>query len=600
MTWRSLLFAVATCACTTPLDLDETRSAALANATTVVALTFDDGLADQFQVGELVSARGLRATFYVNSGRIGQSGYMTHAQLAALEAQGHEIGGHTITHANLTTLSDAEARVQVCNDRVALLDAGYAVTSFAHPFGADTPATDQIARDCGYNSGRDVGGLVTPGGCDGCPYANALPPAELYALRTSDSVKTTTTLATMQEYVTQAEQNGGGFVPILFHHVCNGCDTNSVTATTLAAFLDWLAARPSTTQVATVDEVIGGAIQPPVPAPTPIPAPTPAGNMLRNPSLETDADGNQVPDCWQRGGFGTSTATYALVSDAFEGNVAQRITISSFTSGGRRLLSAQDLGTCAPAVTPGHRYTVSAFYKATTQPLFSIYYRTTNGAWIWLAQSALLPTSASYRQATYTTPAMPADATAISVALTIVNVGTITMDGFKLYDAADPPPNLLNNPSLETDTDGNQIPDCWKRDGNGTNTATYTLVSDAADGTRAQRIDITSWSSGSRRLASATDTGACAPAVIPGNRYTVGVRYKATVQPRFTIAYRTTAGTWKSLAESPALSISASTYRQTTYTTPPMPADAAAISVGVSIYSVGSLTTDSYTLVDTI
>ena len=65
-------------------------------------------------------------------------------------------------------------------------------------------------------------------------------------------------------------------------------------------------------------------------------------NLLRNPSLETDADGNQVPDCWQRGGFGTNTATFALVSDAFDGTRAQNVTITSFSSGARRLVSAQD------------------------------------------------------------------------------------------------------------------------------------------------------------------------------------------------------------------------------------------------------------------
>lgn len=352
---------------------------------------------------------------------------MTRSQLLALQQQGHEIAGHTIGHSNLTTLTQADARDQVCRDRVALIDAGFAITSFAYPFGANNSSVEQIVEDCGYNSARDVGGLS----CSGCPHANSIPPTNPYAIRTHTSVKSTTTLATLQRYVTQAEQSGGGLLPLVFHHVCDGCQTNSVSPATLAAFLDWLAARAPSTRVGTMHEAIGG--EPPTP---PTGEPPTSSNLLRNPSLETDADGSQVPDCWQRGGFGTSTASYTLVSDAHDGNVAQRITITSWSSGGRRLVSAQDLGTCAPAVTPSRSYTMTAFYKATTQPRFSVYYRNASGAWIWFAQSPLLPTSSSYRLASYTTPPMPADATAISIALTIFNVGTITMDTFTLVDAS--------------------------------------------------------------------------------------------------------------------------------------------------------------------
>lgn len=689
--FRSVFLLLVVCgACAVPDSIDEKSSKVFSAGTTVVALTFDDTFADNYQVGDLAAARGLDVTFFVNSGRLGLAGYMTKEQVLALQQQGHEIGGHTISHTNLTT--DADAQRQVCNDRAALLDAGLAVTSFAYPFGANNATVNEIPKQCGYNSARDVGGLVTPGSCNGCPYANTIPPAEPYSLRTSDSVNSTTTLATMQEYVQQAERTGGGFVPIVFHHVCDGCETSAVSPAVLASFMDWLAARVPTTQVATVNDVIGGTMQPAVVVEPPPVDPPPASNLLRNPSLETDADQNQVPDCWQRGGTGTNTSTFTLVNGAYDGSVAQQITITSWSSGARRLVSAQDLGTCAPAITPGHAYTMTAYYQATTQPRFTVYYRNANGAWVWFAQSPLLPTSSTYRQATYTTPALPSDATAISLGLSIFNVGTITLDAHTLVDASadttsptlaitcngtacsstayagsvtvalaatdsdsgvkevryttdgsdptngtlytapfsvsasstvratavdnagnrtaqstsivitpstEPPPptNLLQNASLEVDADGNQVPDCWRRDGYGTNTATFTLVSDAFDGAVAQRLDITSWSSGGRRLASAQDSGACAPAATPGRAYTVTAYYKATAQPRMSVFYRTTAGTWKWFAESPLLPVSSS-YRQTSYTTPVLPADATAISVGLSIFSVGSLTSDAYTLVE--
>jgi hypothetical protein len=213
-----------------------------------------------------------------------------------------------------------------------------------------------------------------------------------------------------------------------------------------------------------------------------------------------------------------------------------------------------------------------------------------------------LPVSSSYRQATYTTPPLPSDATAISIGLSIFGKGSITSDAYTLVDAAgEPPPpppaSLLDNASLERDANGDQVPDCWTRGGYGTNAATFSLVADAYDGNVAQRIDVTSWTSGARRLVSAQDAGACAPSVTPGRRYTMTAFYKATAAPRFSVYYRTTAGTWAWFAESSPLPTSTS-YREATYTTPALPADATAISVGLSIFGVGSLTSDAYTLVE--
>ena len=75
-------------------------------------------------------------------------------------------------------------------------------------------------------------------------------------------------------------------------------------------------------------------------------------------------------------------------------------------------------------------------YKANVQPKFSVYYRNTSGSWVWFAESAYLATASSYTQATYTTPAMPSDATAISIGLSIFNAGSLTSDAYTLV--ADP------------------------------------------------------------------------------------------------------------------------------------------------------------------
>ncbi len=233
---------------------------------TIVSLTFDDTLADQAQVGELVAARDMHATFFINSGRIDTTGYLTRDQLLALQAAGNEIAGHTISHADLPAIELDEQRTEVCNDRVALLAAGFHVTSFAYPFGDSTATTEQIVAACGYNSARGVGDLVSGDACHDCAYANPVPPIDAYNLATNDSIKVDTTLATLEGYVQQAEVNGGGWVPVVMHHVCDGCDVDSLTAATLGWFLDWLAAREDVV-VETVGAVMGGPERPGVPGP---------------------------------------------------------------------------------------------------------------------------------------------------------------------------------------------------------------------------------------------------------------------------------------------------------------------------------------------
>src|SRR5688500_14689206 len=171
------------------LALSTAAFAAPARAETVVSLTFDDSQATQYQVKDLLASRGMHATFYVNSAKVGTSGfYMTWPQIDALAAAGNEIGGHTLTHVKLTdaALSEAEKRRQVCEDRQNLIAHGYDPVSFAYPYGAADLLAEGIVRDCGYDTGRRVGGIVSPNWCPTCgsPRAETLPPVNPFLVRT--------------------------------------------------------------------------------------------------------------------------------------------------------------------------------------------------------------------------------------------------------------------------------------------------------------------------------------------------------------------------------------------------------------------------------
>jgi peptidoglycan/xylan/chitin deacetylase (PgdA/CDA1 family) len=238
---------------------------------TVVSLTFDDGQASQYSTLSMLSSRGLTGTYYINSAMVGSSGYyMPWSQIHDLANAGNEIGGHTLHHTNLTTVSTATATTEVCQDRTNLLNQGFSpVASFAYPEAASNATSEQIVQNCGYSSARTVGNINSIDQCTDCPYAETIPPADPYYLKTPEGITTSTTLSDLETYVTNAETHGGGWVILTFHGICdNQCtNVNSMSPSIFTAFLDWLAPRAANgTVVRTVGQVMG-ATPPPPPGP---------------------------------------------------------------------------------------------------------------------------------------------------------------------------------------------------------------------------------------------------------------------------------------------------------------------------------------------
>jgi len=155
-------------------------------------------------------------------------------------------------------------------------------------------------------------------------------------------------------------------------------------------------------------------------------------NLLQNPSLE--AATGSTPTCWLLGGYGTNTFTWTRTSDAHTGSFAENLSVTSLTTGDRKLVNAQDSGACAPAIIAGHTYTATAWYKSTVQPYFFLYYRNSAGSWVYWIQSTKLAIASSWTQGSFTTPVVPAGATNISIGMGVDRVGSLTMDDFGLVD----------------------------------------------------------------------------------------------------------------------------------------------------------------------
>jgi peptidoglycan/xylan/chitin deacetylase (PgdA/CDA1 family) len=190
---------------------------------------------------------GMRATFYVPSNMIGGPHYMTWEQLHTLQDDGHEIGGHTLDHVNIGELAPAALRHEVCDDRQNLLDHGFKPVSFAYPFGGFDQAAEEMVRQCGYSDARTI-----------AAGPEHMPPSDAYALRAFPYVVVDTDFTKLQRYVVGTRQEGGGWVILIFHHLCDTCDYFAVKPDILGRFIRWLAEQQTLgrLRVTTVGEVV--------------------------------------------------------------------------------------------------------------------------------------------------------------------------------------------------------------------------------------------------------------------------------------------------------------------------------------------------------
>lgn len=403
---------------------------------TVVSLTFDDGFSGQAPAAQILSAAGLKGTFYLNSGLLDEAGSLTLRQAKDVALAGHEIGGHTFSHPDIDTLSLDEAKREICLDRENLLSLGFQVTNFAYPF-ASGAAVTSLVPECGYNSGRGLGGTYSEG-CEGCPTTESLRPDDLTLLKAPRQVERDWLLSDLQEAVLAAEEDGG-WVILTFHGLCPyECDWIDVDEQLFSEFTTWLAERTTThnTVVRTVQEVIGGPKAASVEGPAVLPAPR-GENGIKNPGLEQWTD--KAPVCWIQAGYGINRPEFIKAPGA-QGSVGSRLSMLSYVDGDAKLASAQDLGTCAPAVEAGRRYSLRASYTSDVRTQFSVHYRDATGEWHFWVASPFLDPSSDFAPAEWTTPPVPDGAVAISFGLALSDEGFLVSDDYGLYDAEFAPP----------------------------------------------------------------------------------------------------------------------------------------------------------------
>jgi peptidoglycan/xylan/chitin deacetylase (PgdA/CDA1 family) len=170
--------------------------------------------------------------------------------------------------------------------------------------------------------------------------------------------------------------------------------------------------------------------------------------------------------------------------------------------------------------------------------------------------------------------------------------------------------NLVQNPSLEMLRPASSLagePLCFQQGGATMtgNAASWTLTSGAHSGAVAERLDITSRTAGDRKLVltQRQPEQSCLAAVTPGRTYSMWLWYKGNwafsgASPtKVSIAtyYRNARGSWVYWQASPLLA-PASAWNLASFRSAPLPAGATAVSFGLAMSGVGTVTTDDYTL----
>lgn len=173
------------------VDMDQV-AAAMSGGTPLpakpVAITFDDGFANQLQAFEILRQYDMKATFYVITGGAASrwcigagrrnrdplqpangcgDSYLNWDQLRMFDRSGLiTIGAHTVDHQNLASDSPEQQQFEISQSKAQLeAQLGHPVHHFCYPYGSYDQATIDLVRQAGFiTATTTLPGTIQPPG----------------------------------------------------------------------------------------------------------------------------------------------------------------------------------------------------------------------------------------------------------------------------------------------------------------------------------------------------------------------------------------------------------------------------------------------------
>ncbi len=121
-----------------------------------LTMSYDDGVTADLKLLDVFNRHGVRGTFHINAGYIGNKGRLTREQVATAYA-GHEIALHGYTHQALSVTPRERVISEVMRDREVLEDiTGAPVRGMSYAYGSTSPDVETILRALGVAYCRRV------------------------------------------------------------------------------------------------------------------------------------------------------------------------------------------------------------------------------------------------------------------------------------------------------------------------------------------------------------------------------------------------------------------------------------------------------------
>ncbi|HJQ08416.1 MAG TPA: polysaccharide deacetylase family protein [Candidatus Saccharimonadales bacterium] len=191
----------------------------------LVSVTFDDGWATSYTNGaSLLDAYGMKGTFYINPGYVGDEDIVTFDQLLDLKRRGHHLGSHGNLHIDLTAFSAEKVKSDLsASQDYAVKRLGISQVDFASPYGKHDARADTIIQSLyASHRGTELG-------------INTKQNFSKYDLKAL-FVRKDTTLEEVREFLEDAKANNGWLI-LVYHQIEDSSDPFIVSKKTLEAHL---------------------------------------------------------------------------------------------------------------------------------------------------------------------------------------------------------------------------------------------------------------------------------------------------------------------------------------------------------------------------
>lgn len=204
------------------------------DADTIFTFTFHDTFVDGKEMAEHLDQCNWKGTWYISALRLClHPDYLQREDVNELFLNGHQVGGHGLSHAKSFDLSPEQLELQFCCNRELLKQYKWRPTTMAYPHGQYNHTIRRMAQHCGNCNALHVGGLKATESCLDCPTAESIPPEDKWKIK-SYSVRGTDTLEDLVERVERAMDDTSmskKWVVFNFHKLCDPDDAKCTSYT---------------------------------------------------------------------------------------------------------------------------------------------------------------------------------------------------------------------------------------------------------------------------------------------------------------------------------------------------------------------------------